>query len=295
MRRASTEMLPMQSPSPGACLLIDDAGRTRRWPGADRGTALGYADPDFDFVDYAVRNLGHVMIEERASFIRIKLRPIFVGRRTRETLWAHLERRAPRRVGLSVFDDAWHHTLLPPAAALQQLREVLDAPERAPPARPFIAARRNIAGLLDDARDPFAPVLRRWLDGTCPDDLPSFLVATGLYDRAMVVERRGDNGDFLFRHSGRRIQLYEPSWAEAALGRRLQDQPDRLYGEWIADACRSVDDRQVPRYDLIAARVSEADQAARSWRYERLMLPWRSAAGQRLVVSISRRENAVRG
>lgn len=274
----------------GSCLLIDDAGRVRRWPGPSRGAAFGYGNPDFDFVDYAVRNLGHVMIVERARFVRIRLRPLFVGRRTGAALSAYLAQRAPARIALSVLSNAWHDSLLSLAEAQQRLDKIWNAAEREQTAPPFTSVRRNLAVILDKDNDPFAPVLRRWLEGTHPENVSALLDTCGLYDRAMIVERRSDTGAFEFRHSGDGLRLYGPSWPAAAPGRRVEDQPDRPYGEWIAQACRSIDSLQVPRYELVDAHIGAAGYPARRWRYERLMLPSRSATGSRLVISISRPE-----
>ncbi len=284
--------MPISSPAPRPCLLIDDAGRVRRWPGPSRGAAFGYRNPDFDFVDYAVRNLGHVMVAERARFVRIRLRPLFVGGRTAAALSAYLARRTPDRVVLSVFGDAWHDTLLPYAEARQRLDAILGATAEEQQVPPYTAVRRSLAAILDDGSDRFAPVLRRWLDGACPENPSAFLDTCGLYDRAMIVEHCSDTGAFRFRHSGNRLRLYGASWPAAAPGRRVEDQPDSSYGERIAQACRSVDELQVPHYELIDARIGAAGRPARRWRYERLMLPWRGAAGSRLVISISRPERA---
>jgi hypothetical protein len=52
----------------------------------------------------------------------------------------------------------------------------------------------------------------------------------------------------------------------------------------------------VPRFELISARVAPAGgRAARQWRYERLMLPWRDSDGARLVVSVSLRDQLRNG
>lgn len=275
---------------PHSCVLIDDAGRERRWP--DQGGAgFGYRNPDFDFPGYAVRNLGYAMIAEGAAFMRIRLRPAFVGHRTLEALLAHAARRAPARIAITYFDGAWRDELCDGRSLKRRLLDLAQKPEGGSSQSGFIAVRRGIAGVLREPDDPFAPLLRRWLDNTDPDGLIAFLDSCGLYDRAMIAERTPDNGQFVFRHSGQRIQLYEPSWAGSAVGRAVQDQPDRDYGEWIADACHKVDERQVPRYELVMARVGRGGGTPRYWRYARLMLPWRTA-GRRVVVSVSLREQA---
>jgi hypothetical protein len=101
----------------------------------------------------------------------------------------------------------------------------------------------------------------------------------------MIVERHGETGRFVFRHSGHAIRLYDRAWADSAVGRAVEDQPDPAYGTWIAGACRTIDERQVPRYELVTAQVGP-----RQWRYERLMLPWRGPDDRRFVLSVSLRD-----
>jgi hypothetical protein len=276
----------------GPCILIDDAGRERRWPGMNGGAAFGYHHPDFDFPGYAVRNLGHAMVVARGSVMRIRLRPVFVGHRTLDALAAHIARQAPARVVISHFDAAWHHDLCSGDAAPLRLRAIVEACARKQRGQPFVAARRNMAGVLHKGGEPFAPVLRRWLDGASPEGLPAFLDSCRLYDRAMIVERQRDSGRFVFRHSGQAIRLYDRSWADTAIGRHVEDQPDPAYGAWIAGACRGVDERQVPRYELVTAQVGLPGAPARQWRYERLILPWRGADDRRFVVSVSLRDRS---
>jgi hypothetical protein len=274
-----------------ACILIDDAGRERQWPGTQRGAAFGYRDPDFDFPAYAVRNLGHVMIAARHGTMRLRMRPIFVGHRTLDAVIAHLARHRPSRVAISYFDTSWHHELGgDERTAGPRLRAIVEACASKEGSQPFVAARRNIAGVMHGASEPLAPVLRRWLDGAPPEGLAAFLESYGLYDRTMIVERESDSGRFVFRHSGRSIRLYGRSWNGTAVGRHVEDQPDPAYGAWIDTACRRVDECQVPRYELVTAQVDRPGTAAQQWRYERLMLPWRGADGRRLVLSVSLRD-----
>jgi hypothetical protein len=275
------------------CILVDDTGRPLHWPEDSRRVFATYGTPDFDFPDYAVRNLGFVSISEQVDVLRVRLRPAFVGHRTAESLLSLLSQRPCARAGLSWFDSTWRHEVCAGSAPLERrLRDILhgagDDAER-----PFLAVPRRIQAVLRAEQNPFAPVLRRWLDDVRPDGITEFLAAYRLYDRAMIVERRPDNGHFVFRHSGHGIRLYAADWSQSAIGRYLHEQPDRAYGRWIADACRAVDERQVPRYELITAHVApHAGRTTQQWRYERLMLPWRDAAGRHLVVSVSLRDGA---
>jgi hypothetical protein len=281
----------MRLPVSETCILIDDSGRILRWPDDGRQVGRVAHDPDFDFLDYATRNLGFVAVFERAGFMRVRLRPAFCGRRTAAALLDFLAQRQQARAGITYFSRIWHHEICAGASLAPRLAELLTVAED--DEAPFQAVPRRISTLLHATGSPFTPILRRWLDNAQPEGLASFLATCGLYDRSMIVERMGDSGHFVFRHSGRGIQLYPSGWTRSAVGRFLHDQPDRAYGAWIAEACRAVDDRQVPRRELILARVAhEHGRAPHHWRYERLMLPWRSGDGRRLIVSVSLRDQA---
>ncbi|HEX2117003.1 MAG TPA: hypothetical protein VHM01_21580 [Alphaproteobacteria bacterium] len=275
-----------------SCILIDDLGRVLPWPEECRRFDAAYRQPDFDFPAYAVRNLGFITVAERKGFLRIRLRPAFCGHRTSMALLSFVAQRTPARAAISRFSGCWHDELCSGGALQHRLSEILSVAALAADDGPFIAVPRRVSGLLRESGNPFAPLLRRWLDQVQPHEIRAFLVESRLYDRAMIVERLPDSGHFVFRHSGQRIQLYPAAWAQSAIGQPLQDQPDQAYGQWIAEACRQVDDRQVPRFELITARVAQAGATPRQWRYERLMLPWRDTSGRRLVVSVSLRDQA---
>ena len=283
----------MRNPVLKTCTLIDDAGRILRWPDDSRRLAP-VGSPDFDFPDYAVRNLGFVAIAERDGFLRVRLRPRFCGNRTVAALLAHLAHRPHGRAGITYFVNGWQHEVCASGRALERrLIEILGADNVESDEPPFMAVPRRVTTLLRMSDSPFAPLLRRWLDDPPPEGMAGFLESCGLLDRSMIVERMADSGHFVFRHSGRGIQLYPSGWSSSAAGRYLRDQPDNAYGRWIDKACRSVDDCDVPRFELVSARVAPAGgRPARQWRYERFMLPLRTADGRHLVVSVTQRDQA---
>ena len=270
------------------CLLVDDTGRVRAWSDAHALYRLAEQDVDFDFPAYAVRNLGYVSVVEVPDSTRIWLRPLLVADATARALFDHMASNPRRRYVISYYAEAWQHAICGSReAAFETLLSLLadQATQRTPDR--FMATRRSIQGITAARHDPLAPLLNLWMDGTAVDELPDLLQRLGLYDRAMIVERHPTSGRFVFRHSGRGIELYDRAWPAAAVGRPVDDQPDQAYGRWIAAACADIDAHQVPRYELVHASVRGSDGRQRNWRYERLMIPWRVRA-QRMVVSITR-------
>jgi hypothetical protein len=235
-----------------------------------------------------VRNLGYVSLVEARGSTRVWLRPLLVAEATAAALIDRVASYPCQRYVISYLDGAWQHEICGRRdAAVRSLAAHLGdcAPGELP--EPFMATRRSIQAILSSHRDPLSPLLNLWMDGAYPDDLPGLLRRLGLYDRAMIVEREPTGGRFVFRHSGQGIELYDSAWPRAAVGRRVEDQPDRAYGRWIAAACTDIDAHQVPRYELVHAMIGGPDGPRQTWRYERLMVPWR-VQSKRMVVSITR-------
>ena len=271
-------------------LVIDDRGEQEPWPSRRILEGLGAANADFDAADYVVRNLGFVLIIDRPDFLRLRLRPLLVSGQAVAALFFYLAERAPRRAAIAWFGDAWHDEVCGNAKdLLARLSALLHTSTRGPVPEPYIATRRSMDTVLTQAGHPFAPLLRAWLKGS-RDELLGAAREYGLWDRANVVERDPGRGDFVFRHVGKSIQVYSPDWGTRAVGRRLAEQPDSAYGRWIEAGCAAADDARMARCELVHASVNWRDGEMRRWRYERLMLPFETAEGRRVVMSISARD-----
>jgi hypothetical protein len=271
-------------------LLIDDLGEEHTWPSSAMLREFAQLQPDYDPLDYAVRNLGFVLIIDRAGSLRLRLRPLLVSSRAIAALLYWLAERRPARSALSWFDETWHDEVCGgPKQLYQRLTELLHNSTRSVVSEPYLATRRNMDAILDPPGHPFAPLLQAWMRGSREDLLDS-AQQQGLWQRAMVAERDPDSGGFRFRHSGGSIQLYGAEWTGKAAGKRLGEQPDGVYGNWIEQGCAAVDDAETARVELVHAAVMGGDRQIRRWRYERLMLPFTARDGRRVVMSISARD-----
>ena len=269
-------------------ILIDDLGEEQSWPSPLLAAQLGAVGADFDVVDFAVRNLGYVEIVEKAGAVRLRFRPLIMSGRAVAALLYYVAQCNPHRAALSWFDKAWRHEMHGDSKALlQRISAILKDSQRTAPEEPFLATRRSLNTCLQPRNNRFAPLLRQWLSGLRNESLQDFLAANGLLDRAIIVARDGATGQYIIRHFGRGIRLYDQSWAPVALGRRVQDQPDPDYGKWIGDVLQAVDESQSARCELVHARVRRLDGKIEPWRYERLIVPWVGADGQRMVVSVT--------
>jgi hypothetical protein len=268
-------------------LIIDDLGEEQPWPSAHILNELDSSRADFDTLDYIVRNLGYALIIDRPDFLRLRLRPLLVSSRTVAALFYYLAERSPQRTGISWFGDVWRDEVCGhPKDLFRRLTEILHASTRSDLTERFLSTRRSIDAILNPAGHAFAPLLRAWLKGS-REDLIATARAHGLWDRAMLAERDPERGDFVFRHSGGAIQLYDAGWGGQAVGRRISEQPDGAYGRWIEQGCAAVDEARSARVELVHALVAGPDCEPQRWRYERLMLPFQGKDDRRVVMSIS--------
>jgi hypothetical protein len=271
-------------------LLIDDLGEEHSWPSSAMLREFEALEADYDPLSYAVRNLGFVLIIDRAGSLRLRLRPLLVSNRAIAALFYWLAERRPARSALSWYDETWHDEVCGgPKQLYQRLTDILHSSARSVLSEPYLATRRSLDAVLDPPGHPFAPLLQAWLRGS-REDLLASAQRQGLWQRAMVAQRHPESGAFCFRHSGGSIQLYGAEWTEKAAGRRLSEQPDSAYGSWIEQGCAAVDEAGTARVELVHAAVVGADRQLRRWRYERLMLPFQAADGRRVVMSISARD-----
>jgi len=82
------------------------------------------------------------------------------------------------------------------------------------------------------------------------------------------------------------VRAYLPCERMSMLGRDVEEQPDGIYGEWLASAYRELAQDDVePGLHTVEAVVSSVNGKSVRARYERLLLPWRSPGGDRWITS----------
>lgn len=67
-------------------------------------------------------------------------------------------------------------------------------------------------------------------------------------------------------------------------GRDVDDWYDRAYGAWVARAYERKLARQQPTLQAVRARGETSPGRSVEGRYDRLLLPWRGARGERFVM-----------
>jgi hypothetical protein len=155
-------------------------------------------------------------------------------------------------------------------------------------ARPaFFMQRMALARLDEQRREPMHDAWRTW---------------TKARGKLSVADLKRESGEVNGKRTLLRIQrddrletnavsdvvgAYLPCQRMTMLGREIEDQPDAVYGEWLASAYRTLaqDTKPEAGLQLVEAVVTGSGGRMIRARYERLLLPWRSAGGDRWITS----------
>jgi hypothetical protein len=99
-----------------------------------------------------------------------------------------------------------------------------------------------------------------------------------------------DKGHIKFAEFGRNWTIYKDErWLTRCIGQRVEDQPDYLYGKWVADTYREAMLRNEPVLQDVDVIVRDPTESGRERRiqYNRLMLPVKGTDGTDQLLSTS--------
>jgi hypothetical protein len=155
-------------------------------------------------------------------------------------------------------------------------------------ARPaFFMQRMALERLDEQRRQPMQDAWRVWTKARGKLSVADLKRESGdVNGKRMLLRIQGD--DRLETNAvSDVIGAYLPCQRMTMLGRQIEDQPDTVYGEWLATAYRTLaqDTKPEAGLQLVEAVVAGADGRLIRARYERLLLPWRSPGGDRWITS----------
>jgi hypothetical protein len=267
-------------------LLIDDRGQA--WPpGSIQLRAAHFAgDADFDFVDYALRNLGFIEIIRAEDRARLRLRPRVVAEAALATTFHLLGDEPPRRTALSWFSGNWSHEIHGDWKGL--VRRLIDLVNRgkADAARAFLI-RPGAMGSLQ--RNDFLLDLANWwrvTGGQVDCTTLDAAIRQKVSNRFVIVEQQNDNR-LIIMSLGNGYLTYDENYRRVAVGQRFEDQPDFEYGKWIAANYREALIRSEPRIDDIDVVVRRSGGGRRRVQYRRLILPLKLPDSSSRLMSVS--------
>jgi hypothetical protein len=262
--------------------------------------ALGDPNPDYDAVGFAIRNLGFVKFQLLDRIVtEIELHPRNVDLRALLALENLLSEAGTNLFRIKYLDREWRSEISSSVEhTLARLRE-LCAPVFEPRSTErFHAAPLDPRRLSDGYADPtdgLSLLARKWRVsfGQYDDSLMSFAVERGLIDRLMIAEVPHDNDDPVFRFLGNGFGFFDQNFRFKGVGQRLQDFPDKGYGQWLAEFYKAVATSGQPRYDIVSATITNPqDSKPYATHYERLLLPWKTGSNGTLVSLVSKKVSA---
>ena len=275
-----------------AGVVIDERGEA--WDDEPRALAarLGYREPDFDVVGYAVRNLGFIHIALREGGARVALRASRYGLLSLASALFKLADFRPRRILLAVFwGEDWSYEMFSSIGAFTERAEDLAGGEPVVRRPAWLAAERDISSLAAPTYERLQPLVRLWREqhGALPSELSQALMSVDLLHRSVLVRQRRKTSRMTVEHFGAGIKMLKPCEGMLAVGRDLNDLPDGAYGGWVADSyARALAGRRI-RLDGVRATLKNSEATTIRVRYDRLLMPWRSGDGDGFVLSVSMR------
>jgi hypothetical protein len=270
--------------------LIDDSGETWAAGSADLRQRLGFGRSEFDLVGYAVRTLGFALVRQRGRSIHLSLHPALVTPATLGTLFYLLAEAMPERLLLSYLQRTWQHEVLRSAhEAMLRLEDLVYATPTWRPRSTYVVQRHPLTPRKHSALQSLGPLLAIWhvTGGLWTDRLRDLLTTLNLLERAVVLHNPTGGDRLVFDYRGASFSFYPPSWNRLAIGRDLEDQPDRDYGLRTAHSYRGALGDGQPRFEAVDAVIRAPGQDTRRSRYDRLILPWRTSDNERFLTGVS--------
>jgi hypothetical protein len=258
--------------------------------------ALGDPDPDYDAALFAVKNLGFIKFQILdGSVVEIELHPRNVQLPTLLAVQQQLLSSRAKLFRIKYLEtSSWQSEITASSErAITRLAE-LCAPAFAPRSTErFLVEPRDYSQLFNDAESPLRPMVQKWRMsfGHFDPSVISFAIKHQLLSRMMIVAVRPRASDAIFRFIGDGFNWTDHTYQLNAIGQRVENQPDKEYGGWVAEFYKSVASTGQPRYDCVTAAIQHP--AAAKWRsgvirYERLLLPWRTPSEEVFVTLSSK-------
>jgi hypothetical protein len=270
-------------------LLIGSEGESFPATAAAVERRLGFTVAMVGTVEYVVRNMGFVELRFDAGRLRVAARPRLVSPLAVAGLAATVARWRVGRVALSLLGDGWtfsiHATV---AGALGELRRVCRETSTHPGWSLFEAKKLRLDGLDGPPYDAMHLLTAEWqtLGGEMDAEMRSEFLSRRSTANVFLARPSSDRESVVVEH----CRLPDKPWTSSWMRRAdidLRTQPDTRYIGWVTRAYREVLATGRPRLERIRAELRCPERGPRLFDYDRLILPWRTPAGDRVATVIS--------
>jgi hypothetical protein len=257
--------------------------------------ALGDPNPDYDAIAFAVKNLGFIKFQviER-SIVEIELHPRNVELPALLAAQQQLFTSVVKLFRIRHFDTAWQSEISSTAEHTVARLSELCTPAFVPPQHErFVVEPMDFSALFDDDRNNLRPLAQKWRMsfGQFDPGVISLAVTHQLLSRMMIIGVRQRSQEPVWRFIGEGHRWIGGQYRLQGVGERVENMPDKDYGEWVTEFYKSVARAGQPRYDLINGTIRYEDETGkpeRPIRYERLLLPWKTPSDEVFVTMCSK-------
>jgi len=272
-----------------APVLIDGDGEIRSIGAPEVPRCAKAGGCDYDWPDRAAREFGFVLVRERATSMQIWLHPPLVTEAALAALFYHMAEARPERLLLSYLLGDWHYEVIRTAGeAMLRIEDLVLTARESRPAGRYHAQSHPSNLLRHSSYAHWAPMVAVWglTGGRLPDRPCEMLRSWSLQDQALVLRNPPVSDRLLLEHHGGACSLHDPYRDTAWIGRDFEDQHDHQFAAAVANAYRTALGSREPRFEAVDAVVRTPGRLDRRSRYDRLILPWQSATGERIVTSL---------
>jgi transcriptional regulator with XRE-family HTH domain len=153
----------------------------------------------------------------------------------------------------------------------------------------WMAVRRPISLLSRSAFDRFRALAELWLSnrGRLPAGIERAVARLGLLHRMVLVRQPPRSSRLVVAHIGAGIEIFRPCESLLLTGRDFNDQHDRDYGDWVAEAYAETLAGDHLRLESVRARICLTAERVAEGRYDRLLVPWIGPYGDRFVMGVT--------
>jgi len=257
--------------------------------------ALGDPNPDYDAVAFAIKNLGFIKFQVIGrSIVEVELHPRNVELPALLAAQQQLFTSEVKLFRIRFFDTAWQSEISSTAEhTVARLSELCTPVFEPPQHERFTVAPMDFSALFDDDKNNLRPLAQKWRIsfGQFDPGVISLAVTHQLLSRMMIIGVRPRTREPVWRFIGEGHRWIGGQFRLQGVGERVENMPDKDYGEWATQYYKSVAASGQPRYDFITGSIRYEDEAGRPLRhltYERLMLPWKTPSGEVFVTMCSR-------
>jgi hypothetical protein len=256
--------------------------------------ALDDPKPDYDAIAYAVKNLGFIKFQVLGgSIVEVELHPQNVELPALLAIQQEIIRSEVNLFRIKFFDTAWRSEISSSREQVVARLSEICAPIFAPvPTERFHVEVQDLSKVFDDEDNWMRPLAMKWrvAFGNFEHDVIPLAYTHGLLSRLVIAGVRPSQ-EPVWRFIGDGHKWIGKDYQHRGIGERMENMPDKEYGKWVSGFYKTVAASGQPRYDHVTGTIQWEDERGRPrrlYRYERLMLPWKTPSGEVLVTLCSR-------